>query len=106
MAKFLLEATYTTDGVRGLLKDGGTARRAAVQAAVKKAGGKLEAFYFGFGGTDVFVILDGIDMTMAASIALHVAASGAVHTKTTVLLTPEDVDKACKTSIKYRAPGE
>jgi len=106
MAKFLLEATYTTDGVRGLLKDGGTARRAAVQTAVKKVGGKLESFYFGFGGTDVFVVMDGIDTTTAASIALHVAASGAVRTKTTVLLTPEDVDKACKTSIKYRAPGE
>jgi uncharacterized protein with GYD domain len=106
MAKFLLEATYTTEGVRGLLKDGGSARRAVVQTAVKKVGGKLEAFYFGFGGTDVFVLIDGVDTTTAAAIALHVAASGAVHTKTTVLLTPEDVDKACKTSIKYKAPGE
>ena len=105
MAKFLLEATYTTEGVRGLLKDGGTKRREVVQASVKKAGGKLEAFYFGFGGTDVFVIIDGVDTTTAAGIALTVAASGAVHTKTTVLLTPGDVDKACKTSIKYRAPG-
>jgi len=106
MGKYLLEASYTTEGVQGLLKDGGTKRREAVQAALKKAGGKLEAFYFGFGGSDAYALIDGIDDTTAAAIALTVAASGAVHTKTTVLLTPEQVDKACKTSIKYRAPGE
>lgn len=105
MAKFLIEATYTTEGVRGLLKDGGTRRREAVQAAVSKAGGRLEGFYFGFGGTDAFVLVDGLDNETAASIALTVAASGAVHTKTTVLLTPEDVDRACKRTIEYRAPG-
>jgi uncharacterized protein with GYD domain len=105
MGKYLLEASYTTEGVQGLLKDGGTRRREAVQAAVKKAGGKLEAFYFGFGGSDAYVLIDGVDDTTAAAIALTVAASGAVHTRTTVLLTPEQVDKACKTTIKYRAPG-
>jgi len=105
MATYLLEASYTTEGVRGLLKDGGSKRREAVQAAVKKAGGKLEGFYFGFGGTDAFVIVGGIDNETAAAIALTVAASGAVHTKTTVLLSPADVDKACKKTIRYRAPG-
>jgi uncharacterized protein with GYD domain len=106
MAMYLIEATYTTEGVRGLLKDGGTKRREAVQTAVKKAGGKLEGFYFGFGGTDAFVLLDGLDNETAASIALTVAASGAVHTRTTVLLTPAQVDKACTKTIKYRAPGQ
>jgi uncharacterized protein with GYD domain len=105
MAKHLIEASYTTEGVRGLIKDGGTKRKEAVQAAVKKAGGKVEAFYFGFGGTDVYVLVDGLDNETAASIALTVAASGAVTTKTTVLLTPAEIDKACKTSVKYRAPG-
>lgn len=105
MGKYLVEASYTTEGVRGLLKDGGSKRRAAVQSAVKKVGGRLEAFYFGFGGTDAYVLVDGVDAPTAAAIALTVAASGAVHTKTTALLTPEDVDKACKMSIKYRAPG-
>ena len=106
MAKYLIEASYTTEGVRGLLKDGGTKRREAIQTAVKQAGGKLEGFYFGFGGTDAFVLVDRIDNETAAAIALTVASSGAVHTKTTVLLTPADVDKACKKTIKYRAPGE
>jgi uncharacterized protein with GYD domain len=105
MAKYLIEATYTTEGVRGLLKDGGTRRRAAVEAAVKAVGGTLESFYFGFGSTDVHLIVDGVDPSTAAAVGLTVSASGAVHTKTTVLLTPEEIDKACQTTIAYRAPG-
>ena len=105
MAKYLIEANYTTEGVRGLLKDGGTKRREAARSAIEKAGGKVEAFYFGFGSTDAFVIVDGVDIETAAAIALTIAASGAVHMKTTVLLTPAEVDTACKKTIDYRAPG-
>jgi len=105
MAKYLIEANYTTDGVRGLLKDGGTKRREAARAAIEKAGGKIEAFYFAFGTTDAFVIVDGIDNETAAAIALTIAASGAVHMKTTVLMTPAEVDNACKKTVDYRAPG-
>lgn len=105
MGKYLIEASYTTEGVQGLLKDGGSKRREAVQAMLKKVGGKLEAFYFGFGTSDAYVVVDGIDDTTAAAIALTVAASGTVHTSTTVLLTPEQIDKASKASIKYKAPG-
>jgi uncharacterized protein with GYD domain len=105
MAKYLVEATYTTEGVRGLLKDGGSKRRAAVEAVVKAVGGTLEAFYFGFGSTDVYALVDGVDASTAAAIGLTVSGSGAVHTKTTVLLTPEEIDKACQTTIAFRAPG-
>jgi uncharacterized protein with GYD domain len=105
MAKYLIEATYTTEGVRGLLKDGGTRRRAAVEGAVDAVGGTLESFYFGFGSTDVYVLVDGVDASAAAAIGLTVSASGAVRTKTTVLLTPAEIDKACETTIAYRAPG-
>jgi uncharacterized protein with GYD domain len=105
MPKYLIEATYTTEGVRGLLKDGGTRRRAAVEAAVKAVGGTLESFYFGFGSSDAYVLVDGVDASAVAAIGLTVSASGAVHTKTTVLLTPEEIDKACQTTIAYRPPG-
>ena len=105
MAKYLLNASYTLEGVRGLLKEGGTSRRAAVEAATKEIGGSIEAFYFTFGQSDVIVIADIPDNVAAAALALTVSASGAVNVSTTVLLTPDQVDEATQKSIGYRAPG-
>jgi uncharacterized protein with GYD domain len=106
MGKYLIEASYNTEGVRGLLKDGGTKRRAAAEEAVKSVGGRVEAFYFAFGETDAFLVVDGVDATSAAAVALTVAASGAVSSRTVVLLTPEEVDQACRKTVAYRKPGD
>ena len=105
MPKYLVHASYSAEGVRGLLKDGGSKRRAAAEAAIKGLGGKLEAFYFAFGDTDVFALADAPDNISAAAVSLAVSASGAVHTKITVLLTPEEMDEATKKSVSYRPPG-
>jgi uncharacterized protein with GYD domain len=103
--KYLITASYTPEGAKGLLKDGGTKRRAAAEQALKSAGGKLEAFYFAFGDVDAFVIVDAPDHASVTAASLAINASGAVHTKTTVLLTAEELDQASKKSITYRAPG-
>ena len=58
MPKYLLQVNYTLDGVRGALAEGGSARKAAAQAAAKSAGGKIESFHFAFGSTDAYVIAD------------------------------------------------
>ncbi len=105
MPKYLLQASYTVEGVKGLLKEGGTSRLTAVKKAFKSVGGTIESFYFGFGETDVYVIADLPDNVSMAALALTVGASGTVRTKTTALLTPEEVDAAAKKSPKYRAPG-
>ena len=105
MAKFLIKATYTTDGVRGLLKEGGTKRRAAVQEIIEAAGGKLEAFYYAYGADDAFIIADLPDATTGLAISLTVNASGAVRLSTLPLITPEELDAASKKGVKYRAPG-
>jgi len=105
MPKYLIQASYSAEGVRGLLKDGGSKRRAAAEAAIKGLGGTLEAFYFAFGDTDVFALADAPDNITAAAVSLAVSASGAVHTKITALLTPEEVDQATKKSVSYRPPG-
>ena len=105
MPKYLIEAAYTAEGAKGLLGKGGTARRKAVEAAAKSAGGSVEQFYFAFGGTDAFVILDLPDNVSAAALALTVSASGGVEAATTVLLTPEELDAASKKSTDYRPPG-
>jgi uncharacterized protein with GYD domain len=105
MAKFLWQASYTSDGVKGVLKDGGTSRRATIEKLVSGVGGKLEAFYFAFGGDDVIVIADLPDQKTAAAIGLAVNASGTTTLKTTVLLTPEEIDAAAHTAVDYRPPG-
>jgi uncharacterized protein with GYD domain len=106
MARYLFQGSYSVDGIKGVLKEGGTGRRAAVEAAVKSLGGKLEAYYFAFGETDVFVIVDGIDNTTAAAFAMGITQTGSLHSlTTTVLLTPEEIDHAAKKTMSYRAPG-
>jgi uncharacterized protein with GYD domain len=106
MAKYLVNVSYTVEGVKGLVKDGGSARRAAARAAIESLGGKLEAFYFAFGESDVIAIFDAPDNVTMSALALTVGATGAVSTKTTVLLTPEEVDQVVKKTATYKAPGK
>ena len=105
MPRYLWKASYTTDGVKGVVKDGGSGRRAAVKHMIESLGGKLEAFYFAFGDADVYVIADLPDNTSAAAIAMTVNGSGAVNLQTSVLLTADEVDAAAKQSADYRPPG-
>jgi uncharacterized protein with GYD domain len=106
MPKYLVQANYVGEGLKGLLKDGGTGRRAAIEKLFGSVGGKVEAFYFAFGDTDVFVIADVPDNVTAAALSLTVSAAGAATTKITVLLTPEEIDAATKKSPSYRPPGQ
>ena len=106
MAKYMAQFSYTKDGLQGLIKEGGTKRREATEQLVKAMGGKLEAYYFAFGDYDGIAIFEGPDNINAAAVSMVVNASGAVSVKTTVLLTPEEVDKAVKMGVPYRAPGK
>ncbi len=106
MPKFLFKANYTApSGVQGLLKDGGTKRVEAARAAIEGAGGTLESFYFAYGDTDVFAIIDAPDAATATAIVLTINASGAVTGTTVPLITPEEVDEAAQKQIDYRPPG-
>lgn len=105
MPRFLIEATYTLDGLRGLLNDGGSGRVDAARKMAESAGGHLESFDFTFGEQDTHVICDLPDNKSAAAVAFAVGASGGATTKTVVLLTPAEVDQAVKQAIDYRAPG-
>jgi uncharacterized protein with GYD domain len=105
MAKFLLKASYTTEGVKGVLKGGGSARREAVQQTVEGLGGSLDGFYFAFGDTDAYVVVDLPDNATAAAISLVVNAAAGAQVTTVPLLTPEEADEAAKKSVEYRPPG-
>jgi uncharacterized protein with GYD domain len=105
MPKYLITASYSAEGLRGLLKEGGSSRRAAVQKIAESVGGKLESLYYTFGEHDVIAIYDVPDNTTATALSLTVGASGLVRIATTPLVTPEEVDAATKKSVSYRGPG-
>jgi len=105
MAKYLVNASYTTEGIKGVISRGGTARREAVEKMVADLGGQVEAFYFAFGADDAVVLIDLPDNVSAAAIGLAVAASGMAATRTTVLITPDEMDRAARTSVNYLPPG-
>jgi uncharacterized protein with GYD domain len=105
MPKFLLEASYTLDGVKGVQSQGGSSRRDAIAKVAESVGGSLEGFYFAFGDRDAYAIVDLPDNETAAAVALTVDASGGASVRTVVLLTPEEVDAAAKRTVDYRPPG-
>ena len=105
MPKYLIQANYTAEGLKGVLAKGGSSRRDAIQSMVKAQGGSLESLHFAFGDDDVYAIVDMPDDISTAAVMMTVGASGAVHAKTVVLLTPEDVDDAAQKSVDYAPPG-
>ena len=105
MPKYLLQTSYTLEGAKGLVSKGGSARKAAAQAAAESVGGSLESFYFAFGDTDVFVVADLPDNSAAAALALNVTSAGGATVRTVVLLTPEEIDAATGKVVEYSPPG-
>lgn len=106
MAKYLVQACYSVEGLKGLQKEKATSRKAAVAKACEAAGGKLESFYYAFGEDDAVAVFDMPDNVAAAALAVAVSASGLVRIRTTPLLTIEEMDKALGASTAYRPPGQ
>ena len=106
MPKYLIQGNYTAEGAKGLLKDGGSKRVKAAKAAMKSAGGKVDAMYFAFGDTDVYAIVDAPDNASMTALSLTIAGTGAAGVRTTVLLTPEEVDEASTKAVTYKPPGQ
>jgi uncharacterized protein with GYD domain len=106
MGSYLVIGSYTSDGVKGVLKSGGTARANVVKTAIEGLGGKVQSFHFAFGSEDVYVVVDLPDNAAAAALGLSVSASGAVSVKTVVLLTPAEIDEAAKRQVTYTPPGK
>jgi len=105
MTRYLIQASYEPEGAKGLLAQGGTSRRTQIEEMITKLGGKLETFYFAFGDTDVYAIAELPDAATAAAIGLTISSSGVVHTRTTVLLSAEEIDQAGSKKVEYLLPG-
>ena len=105
MPKYLFQGSYTMEGLSGLMEEGATGRREMAQHLAASMGGSIEAFYYAFGDSDLYVIADLPDDASAAAVSVTVGASGAASIKTTVLVTPETIDQAMKKTEGYRPPG-
>lgn len=105
MPKFLYRASLSREGIMGTLKEGGSGRRQEITAETEALGGTVEGFYYAFGETDAYVIVDLPDNETAAAMAMAVSASGAASVETIVLITPEQIDEAAKKTVHYRPPG-
>ena len=106
MPKYLVQASYVGEGLKGLIKEGGSSRRATVEAVIKGMGGTLESFYYAFGEDDVFGVAEFPDNATAAAFSLTVNASGTIKARTTPLMTPEEIDTAVKIAVDFRPPGQ
>jgi len=105
MAKFLVKASYSAEGAKGVQSAGGSSRRDVIAKLAEGLGGSVESFYFAFGETDAYVVLDLPDNRSAAAASMAVNAAGAATSEVVVLLSAEDVDEAAKLSVDYRPPG-
>ena len=105
MPKYLYQANYTSTGMQGLLKEGGSSRRQVFEDLAREQGGALESFYYAFGGADLYMIFDLPDATTAAAVSLVITAGGALSISTVQLITPEEIDAAVNKTVNYRPPG-
>jgi uncharacterized protein with GYD domain len=105
MPKYMIVATYSPEGVKGILREGGSARRKLIADIANNLGGSLESFYYAFGEDDVYSVVDLPDNKTAAAMAMNVSASGTARAVVKVLLTPEEIDKSARTEMWYRPPG-
>jgi uncharacterized protein with GYD domain len=106
MPKYLIQGSYSDQGLKGLLEEGGSKRREAAEQSTKGMGGRIEAFYYAFGNDDFVIIVDLPSNVDASALSLAANASGAVKSRITVLITPEEVDQATKMTVKFRPPGK
>lgn len=105
MPRYLIEVGYTPEGLQGVLAKGGTARREMVEKMLAEVGGRVETFDYAFGANDVYLIIEAPDHATVAGITMMVGAAGAASCRTTVLLSPEEIDRASQVQATYRPPG-
>lgn len=105
MAKYLFEIKYSETGLQEILKEGGSKKKEAINIAIRSMEGWLEAIYFSFGAADMYVVAELPDNINAAAFSMIVSSGGAARIKTTVLVAPEEIDRAAQKTIKYNSPS-
>ena len=107
MPLYMYQAAYSAEALAALIK-APQDRLETVRPAFEAIGGKILAGGYPFGEYDAVVIYEAPDDTAAASLALAVAAGGAVRSgKTTKLLSGPEWLAALKAAqaTTYRPPS-
>jgi uncharacterized protein with GYD domain len=106
MPKYMIKASYSPEGIKGVMAKGGSARAEAIEKLASGVGGSVESVYFSFGSDDLYVIVEAPSHEAMAAIAGTVGQTGAVSEyETIVLLTPAQIDEASNLTIEYTPPG-
>ena len=105
MPRYLLKVRYTVDGIKGVRKDGGTARAEAARKLIEGVGGKMESFDFAFGGVDAYLVIEAPNNGAVAGAATIVGAAGGASIETVALVSPAEMDAAVSIDADYRKPG-
>ena len=106
MAKYMIKASYSPDGLKGVMAKGGSARAEAIEKLAAGVGGSVDGVYFSFGSDDLYAIVDAPGHEAMAAIAGTVGQTGALSKyETVVLLTPAQIDEAANMSVDYSPPG-
>ncbi len=106
MAKYMIKASYSPDGLKGVMAKGGSARAEAIEKLAAGVGGSVDGVYFSFGSDDLFAIVEAPSHEAMAAIAGTVGQTGALSKyETVVLLTPSQIDDAANMTVDYSPPG-
>src|SRR5438094_10576952 len=87
MPKYLVEGSYTVEGLKGLIKDKASGRAAAIQKAAQSLGGKMDEIYYAFGDNHVILLLDMLDNVTVAALLITFASTCLARVKTPPLLS-------------------
>ena len=105
MPHYMFRATYSQQGIQGVIKDGAASRVAAVEAMAGSVGGRILAAYWAFGDTTSSRSRSCRTTRRRWRSRRPSGRAGTAGVTTTVLLTAAEVDEALARKTTYRAPG-
>ncbi len=104
MPKFLFTMEYSREALAGVMEQGATARREAVDTLIGSVGGQVESLHWSPEGA-AYLIATLPEQRAAATVSFVVLSAGAAKSVRVVdLLTADEIDAAAKASVDFRPP--
>ena len=107
MGLYLYIGSYSAEGRKGLIAEGGSSREAATRALVESVGGKIERYAFAIGPFDFVIVAEMPDDSAALIPPLIANSTGTVSVTTTKLVSPADMDGVARKAqrVTFRKSG-
>jgi uncharacterized protein with GYD domain len=104
--RYLVRAVLTAEGLKNLQKQPPTALKAGVAKFVESVGGKLEFWFFDYGESTAYSVIDYPDEIAAATAQLSTNTAGFARVTIRPLLSAEEMDKAVAKVPPVRVPQQ